>query len=53
MAQQLIIANHLNGKLLNTVFIKERRYTFPTLRYLGNFTKSISQYCKEYADLHN
>ena len=53
MAQRLVIANHLNGKLLNTVFIKERGYTFPTLCYLGNFTKSINQYYKEYADLHN
>lgn len=41
MAQRLVIANYLNGKLLNTVFI------------LSNFTRSISQYCKEYADLHN
>ena len=53
MAQRLVIANYLNGKLLNTVFIKEHGYTFSTLCYLGNFTRSISQYCKEYADLHN
>lgn len=49
MAQRLVILNRLNKKPMNTIFVKERGYTFPALSYLDNFVKSITKYCKDYS----
>ena len=49
MAQRLVILNRLNKKPMNTIFVKERGYTFPALSYLDNFVKSIAKYCKDYS----
>lgn len=47
MAQRLVILNRLNKKPMNTIFVKERGYTFPALSYLDNFVKSITKYCED------
>ena len=49
MAQRLVILNRLNKKPMNTIFVKERGYTFPALNYLDNFVKSITKYCEDYS----
>ena len=49
MAQRLVILNRLNKKPMNTIFVKERGYTFPALSYLDNFVKSITEYCEDYS----
>ena len=49
MAQRLVILNRLNKKPMNTIFVKERGYTFPALSYLDNFVKSITKYCEDYS----
>ena len=49
MAQRLVILNRLNKKPMNTIFVKERGYTFPAISYLDNFVKSIAKYCKDYS----
>ena len=49
MAQRLVILNRLNKKPMNTIFVKERGYTFPALSYLDNFVKSIAKYCEDYS----
>lgn len=49
MAQRLVILNRLDKKPMNTIFVKERGYTFPALSYLDNFVKSIAKYCKDYS----
>ena len=49
MAQRLVILNRLDKKPVNTIFVKERGYTFPALSYLDNFVKSIAKYCKDYS----
>lgn len=49
MAQRLVILNRLNKKPMNTIFVKERGYTFPALSYLDNFAKSITKYCEDYS----
>lgn len=51
MAQRLVILNQLgpNKKPMNTIFVKERGYTFPALSYLDNFVKSITKYCEDYS----
>lgn len=49
MAQRLVILNRLNKKPMNTIFVKERGYTFPALSYLDNFIKSITKYCEDYS----
>lgn len=51
MAQRLVILNRLgpDKKPMNTIFVKERGYTFPALSYLDNFIKSITKYCEDYS----
>ena len=49
MAQRLVILNRLNKKPMNTIFVKERGYTFPAISYLDNFVKSIAKYCEDYS----
>jgi len=49
MAQRLVILNRLNKKPMNTIFVKERGYTFPALNHLDNFVKSIAKYCEDYS----
>ena len=49
MAQRLVILNRLNKKPMNTIFVKERGYTFPAISYLNNFVKSITKYCEDYS----
>ena len=49
MAQRLVILNRLNKKPINTIFVKERGYTFPALSYLDNFIKSVAKYCEDYS----
>lgn len=49
MAQRLVILNKLNKKPMNTIFVKERGYTFPAISYLDNFVKSITKYCEDYS----
>ena len=49
MAQRLVILNRLNKKPMNTIFVKERGYTFPALSYLDNLAKSITKYCEDYS----
>ena len=49
MAQRLVILNRLDKKPMNTIFVKERGYTFPAISYLDNFIKSITKYCKDYS----
>lgn len=49
MAQRLVILNRLNKKPMNTIFVKERGYTFPALSYLDNFVKSVAKYCEDYS----
>lgn len=49
MAQRLVILNRLNKKPMNTIFVKERGYTFPAISYLDNFVKSITKYCEDYS----
>ena len=49
MAQRLVILNKLNKKPMNTIFVKERGYTFPALSYLDNFVKSVAKYCEDYS----
>lgn len=49
MAQRLVILNRLNKKPMNTIFVKERGYTFSALSYLDNFVKSITKYCEDYS----
>ena len=49
MAQRLVILNRLDKKPMNTIFVKERGYTFPAISYLDNFVKSITKYCEDYS----
>ena len=49
MAQRLVILNRLNKKPMNTIFVKERGYTFPAISYLDNFVKSIAKYCEDHS----
>ena len=49
MAQRLVILNRLNKKPMNTIFVKERGYTFPAISYLDNSVKSITKYCEDYS----
>lgn len=51
MAQRLVILNRLgpDKKSMNTIFVKERGYTFPAINYLDNFVKSIAKYCEDYS----
>lgn len=49
MAQRLVILNRLNKKPMNTIFVKERGYTFPAISYLDNFVNSVAKYCEDYS----
>lgn len=49
MAQRLVILNRLNKTPMNTIFVKERGYTFPAISYLDNFVKSVAKYCEDYS----